>query len=594
MASTHRRGPGGPHLPGHRRPTRPPPGRSATSRSDDEPDLLRDVASMLEESGPWRLLGFASSLLAVVDPRQTDPFAGPDDGPPDGLTLGGLVGTFLEVDQVETTALLTALVDLLPEDTDEVLVRRVRRELARRKHRLPRWLRPLAPLEVSEALVMGHVLGDGDNVMLDVRTASGDPLTAVIYIDHNLGTLVKDAFVLDAPLDQVAGRFREIAADEPDTTFEELHLADARARVEEAIELAAITYPPFETDTWPASRPLIERLLRALPEGGTGHVRPDWSEADREALLERFLASPHGRAHDDEDGRDLLESLLWFACDYGPGDPMRWSPVAVEILLADWLPRKVVAPFDHLAKAPDLLRDLIRFCHAERDLRHELTADTLAAVDEWEADYLDTIGDPDRPQGVAALFSGLLGGDLAAFDHGGWVRDMLHAAVGGPEALSELDDTPLPDEPFAWDAIPPDVHPRVSEVLDLTDGCCDELFDVEHRTAVRRLLADVTGGDPDIFRRRGRSDTAAAALMWAVARANSSLDASPGGLTAKALHAWFGLTGSASQRAGTMLRAIDVDLRARVTVDVHLGSPRYLVSRRRRSLIQHRDRLAGG
>jgi hypothetical protein len=33
--------------------------------------------------------------------------------------------------------------------------------------------------------------------------------------------------------------------------------------------------------------------------------------------------------------------------------------VKIEILLADWIPPKLVAPQEHLAKAPDLLRAFI-------------------------------------------------------------------------------------------------------------------------------------------------------------------------------------------------------------------------------------------
>ena len=102
-------------------------------------------------------------------------------------------------------------------------------------------------------------------------------------------------------------------------------------------------FPPLETETWPASRPLTEWLVRLLPEGGTGYVRPKWSEAGKNKLAKRFFGSEFGKPLDDDDHRDLLDQFLWFGTDYGPGDPLRWSPVAVEILLADWIPRKIVA-----------------------------------------------------------------------------------------------------------------------------------------------------------------------------------------------------------------------------------------------------------
>jgi hypothetical protein len=94
--------------------------------------------------------------------------------------------------------------------------------------------------------------------------------------------VVKDAFPAPGPVSDVVGRMRE-AMDDPDVRFADIGLADARARVARAIELGAITFPPFETETWPASRPLTEWLLRLLPEGGTGYVRPVWQGREEEA-----------------------------------------------------------------------------------------------------------------------------------------------------------------------------------------------------------------------------------------------------------------------------------------------------------------------
>lgn len=569
---------------------RPPPGRG-------EPDLIRDVRQMLRQSHPWELLCFVSSLLAAVDRRDVDPFKRARGEVPTAPTLQELVDSLADVDMVETTALLTVLGEMV---SDQLLAKRIRRELAGRDHGLPGWLRYLAPVGVDGALVMSHVLGDGDNVMLAVRTAAGDDLTVLVYIDHNLGTLVKDGFVVEGPLDVVVGRFREASDGDHDVTFRELDLADARVWITEAIEKGAITYPPFETETWPACRPLMEWVVRQLPEGGTGYMRPEWDEDDRAELTEQFFASPFGQGHNDED-RQLFESILWFACDYGPGDPLRWSPVAVEMLLADWLPRKVVADADFLSRVPDLLRSFIGFSHAERGIRKTLTDETLDAVDRWEPDYQKTIRS-ERPQGPAALLAalGVLDGDAlsaAAFEdldpYGSFARSMLATlrdTVGDEEALRSLDADPLPDEPLDWEVIPDDVHDRVGEVLELVDRCCEELLDVEYRTACRRLLADVVAGDPEILRRRGRADTAAAALVWIVGKANDVFHPSASRLAVKDLLAWFGITGSVSQRANTMLKAIGAGERTHYGTDIRLGTTRYLVSERRQDIIERRDR----
>ena len=128
--------------------------------------------------------------------------------------------------------------------------------------------------------------------------------------------------------------------------------------------------------------------------------------------------------------------------------------------------------------------------------------------------------------------------------------DTLREAVGGEKALDALDAEPLPDEPFAWDAVPPDVHDRVGEVLDLVERCCAELLDAEYRTACRRLLADVAAGDPEIFRRRGRGETAAA-VCWIVGKANALFDPTAPGPTmqVKQLMEYFGVAGACRSAA---------------------------------------------
>jgi hypothetical protein len=268
---------------------------------------------------------------------------------------------------------------------------------------------------------------------------------------------------------------------------------------------------------------------------------------------------------------------------------MRVSPVNVEMLLLDRIPRKVLAAVDDLAVAPDLLRAFARFCHAERGIRTELTEQTQSAIDIMEPEYQRLIRTK-RPQGPAALIGamGLLDGE--PWDVTGVMLDTLRHAVGGEQALDALSAEPLPDEPFAWTAVPPDVHERVGEVLDLVDRCCTDLLDVEYRTACRRLLADIAAGDPEIFRRRGRADTAAGAVCWLVGKSNSLFDHIPGGrkLAVKHLAEYLGISGgSMSQRSGPLLHAIGADPHG----SKELRSPRYLTGSRRKQILADRDRF---
>jgi hypothetical protein len=553
-----------------------------------EPDLLAGVREALREDHPLALLMSASQYLEISTER-----------PLEGLTRRRrsvrreqLVESFIGVVRPETTALLQGLTLLV---ADEPLRSRIGKELSRRSHRLPNWIGELPDAVATATMEMTDVLGDGDNVMIELSWPSGRQLTVLVYIDHNLGTVVKDAFPIPAGISEVVDRFEENM--EKGTTLSDLDPADARARIDAAISEGEHLFPPLETDTWPGCRGIVEWAASMLPEGGLGYKRTDWSEAQREDLVERFFASSFVAGFDPEsDHRYLADALVWFGCDYGPGDPLRWSPVSVEILLADWFPRKVVDTPQALSRLPDTLRAFIRFAHAEKGIPAEYTTETLDAVERWAPDYLSAISDPDRPIGLAALVTSI--GGRTAWDeddrsHEEHMLDHLAGQVGGREVLDRLDHAPLPDEPFDWSRVPADITTEVEEVLALTDRCCDELLDIEYRTITRRLLARAAVGDPEVFRRGARADYTAAALVWMAGKANDLFRE----VTVKSLTEWFGLSGTASQRAKTLRKAAGLPTGSWHT-ETSLGDPGMLHSKKRHDLItwrdRYRERISGG
>jgi len=78
----------------------------------------------------------------------------------------------------------------------------------------------------------------------------------------------------------------------------------------------------------------------------------------------------------------------------GVGDLLVWSPRSIRRLLDPRLP--LLTPgTPHPDRAPELLRDLIRFGHADRGLRRELTDDALAGVDASASAFLAAVDEPD-------------------------------------------------------------------------------------------------------------------------------------------------------------------------------------------------------
>ncbi len=242
---------------------------------------------------------------------------------------------FLDVDRIEASALLAVVAELAGDD--EVLAARIRRELAERGDGLPEWLARLGEAEVYRAREMVHVLGDGDNVNIAVRFAGGAELTAVVYIDHNMGTLVKDAFVVPESLAGLEVLMRE-KVDDPDTEWRDLDLADARVRITEAIDLGG--------DDRAAVR---DRLLAGVPPdrrvahstnasrwGGlpaAGVERPGPAEAGRPVLRLAVRRTtrrrrPPGVARDGDLVRRRLRARRSVALEPGGGrdHPRRLDP----------------------------------------------------------------------------------------------------------------------------------------------------------------------------------------------------------------------------------------------------------------------------
>ena len=205
----------------------------------------------------------------------------------------------------------------------------------------PRWANGLGQARPLAAELMSEpAFDDGVSVMIEFAAPGGGSHTLGVYIDHNAGGLVKDAFVA-GPLSEVRETLAAAGNDENDVTFRELELGEARARVERALDILDHTlYPPVDEDAR-SLRAFVEARARLLPTGVTlpdEYVEVTAEERDR--LVSDFLGSAEGRRwRDDAVGQDIAALAIDFGADYNHGGPLRWSPVVVEIFMASWLAR---------------------------------------------------------------------------------------------------------------------------------------------------------------------------------------------------------------------------------------------------------------
>lgn len=349
--------------------------RAEPRRPDRRPTppetVLRDaLLAGVDSPTPGPMLGVAGLVLSIAAGGD-DPAAGLDD----------IVRGLLAAGRVETLATALAMATL---SGDVDLRRRVRRELAERGHVLPRWLAELDRAEpVERAVEVSTVFRDVDTLLVGVTVPGGHPLTAVVHIENEIGGLVSDGYVVQSPLATVVPLLT--GDGNPDVRALDVSPADARARIAAGLRFGPW---PWVSESWTRSRPIVEWMASRLPEGGRDDVRQDLSDDEMDELVDRFLASsdPWLRRQLGE----LVEGVLWAGHSNGVGDPLAWSPSNVRRLLHPDL--SALDPgTPHLARAPDVLRDLIRFGHAERGLRQGLTDDALAAVDASAGAFLEAV-----------------------------------------------------------------------------------------------------------------------------------------------------------------------------------------------------------
>jgi hypothetical protein len=296
----------------------------------------------------------------------------------------------------------------------------------------PPWAEGLQRARPTAAALMSEeAFDDGLSVMVEYAGPGCEPHTLGIYIDHNLGGLVKDVF-LAGPLSEVRGQFNRHAPNHVGLVIRDLDLAEARARVEAALYMLDHTYdPPVNADVR-SLRALVDARMRLLPDGyEVADDDEEVSSEERDALLADFLGSPQGqRWRGDEDAEDVAQLAIDFGAGYNHGGPLRWSPVVVEIFMTSWLARKVTREPEFFTRVPDVLRDWVKYAGHRQGVPSAPLREAVAAVNHYRREMLDAVSDPEawgpaKAFAVAALDAGV---DLT--DHAEVERFMARPPAG--------------------------------------------------------------------------------------------------------------------------------------------------------------------
>jgi hypothetical protein len=301
---------------------------------------------------------------------------------------------------------------------------------------VPGWIEQIGESEVVGAAVMSEALfDDARTVLLESRHPDGETMAVGVLIDRNLGGLAKDILLAES-IEQVAEAMgRHSNGDEAELELERTPPGVAAGLIRAAIARTDMTWdPPVDDDFW-SGRALA--LLRADQTPGT--VEPpqptELSNEDRDRLRDEFLSSPEGREFAPDGDEAWVASLaIDFCAGYTDGDPLRWSPVVVELFMADWIPRKVLATPELLDRLPVALDAWVRFAARRRGIPEWAANQTRESIANWVQEMVKSALDP-AVGGPSKQF--LLAAQAAAVD----LEDeqALGTFIKGWNARSELD-----------------------------------------------------------------------------------------------------------------------------------------------------------
>ena len=327
----------------------------------------------------------------------------------------------------------------------------------------PAWAGDLRTVRHTGSWAYGDVFGDQTTVLLTFDRPAR-PHGVVVLVDHTLGGIAKDAFVVDAP---------------GETLGDVQAMADETAWVRElaAGEAAALLVPAFAAtdagrelplgEDFRDTRALAVARLRLLPEPPA--VLPRRPE-EPEPLAEAFLGSDARPRDLDADAVAACTRLVARLMGEIDGQPGRVSPAKLELLLDELLPEVLDEDDPEWEVLPAVLRAWIGWA-AERA---GLSPSPRAVLDEAADAFLEGLAAGVPEELIEALLDDA--SDDVTPEEMNEILARRTFAVGGPLIVD--DDGELTIDPADSDERARAIrweHPEYAEAL--ADPVGDALVD---------------------------------------------------------------------------------------------------------------------
>lgn len=376
-------------MPRPRRPaSRTKPARRRTT-NDGEPSLapafnslLRGARGLHADPDPLQVEAFASSVISTF-PRLLI-----DVADPEGFFGRRLVDYLVAKRSDDALAVLHGVAAVATSETLARLSRAGALRLRVAGRTDPPWAETVGRSRFVEAFAPLDPYEEQDLVVSTFEYADGRRHALVYLADQNFDGLVRQAHVANDP-DDVRRAFVESG---------ELALRPVDAQeVADRLAQGLLVYdmsidPPCDPDM-PPLVPLLRARQRALPPPVEMEQRV-FTTRQRRAILDQFArAKEAGRSKPAIELADLFVSCRLERLD---ADPLRWSPIAVELCLLDWLPRKATLDDAGIRALPDALKRWVRFSGRKKGLAADAIDETIGAVDRFSPDFRRAMRDPSR------------------------------------------------------------------------------------------------------------------------------------------------------------------------------------------------------
>lgn len=378
----------GRHVSGH------PARRNAPAVAES---LLRTFSEALLQSDPYGCEFNASNILGVLW---------------EGSEFGRLeiIEEFIDMalddrrvieNHPAGAVLLASLAAVAPQSRQDALRDVLQKKLdsSPEPWQLPPWFELIGGAELVGGVCLADVYGDQDNFLMAFSYPgfpTGDHLV-VGLVDHNLHR-IQDMFSRPATLQELESfDFTEDDA----MVRQEFDPQQAADLLTPALEVTDMTIgEPFGEES-ASARMLLGARLRLLPSAQPTAL-PEITDRERTALVNAFMRTNAVEALTQNTSGDMItrdsarfitRCLVDYACDYGAGDPLRWSPAAAGLFLIDWAVRKVAWQPEDVLAVPDVMAEFVAYAGKRKKLPTRWIKETQAAIDQLAGDFFAAVMD---------------------------------------------------------------------------------------------------------------------------------------------------------------------------------------------------------